>query len=426
MTVLASELYAPSGRLRAVSDARLVASLPGAFVGEVCEVRDRDATLEAEVVALRPEGVVLSVLGDVAGLSECAEIRRARRRAMVGAGPGLVGRVIDGCGRLLDGAGPLEGSTVQVPLRRSAPPPMERPLVSEPFATGIRVIDGCLTLARGQRIGIFGEAGAGKSSLLGALVRGSSAEICVVALVGERGREVGEFVARTLGPEAMASSVVVAATSDRPAMERIRAAECATAIAEHFRSCGHHVLLVVDSLTRHARAQRDVGLSAGETPVRRGFPPSVFAGLPCLLERAGLSGSGSITAIYTVLTEGDGDDDPIADEVRGILDGHLQLSPELARRGHYPAIDVTRSKSRLMAEVAAPGHAAAAGEIAADLAMREELEFLRRVGELQPGRDPTADRALERMPGIDAFLRQPLHEASDFEETVVALEGLVR
>ena len=289
---------------------------------------------------------------------------------------------------------------------------------------GIRVIDGLLTCGEGQRIGIYGAPGTGKSSLLASIVKGAEADVAVVALIGERGREVREFVERHLGEEGRKKSVLVVATSDRSAMERVKAAYVATAIAEYFRDQNLRVLLLIDSITRFARAQREIGLAAGEPPTRRGFPPSVFAELPRLMERAGAGSTGSITAFYSILMEGDGTADPISEESRGILDGHITLSPKLGSAGHYPAIDVLESRSRVMETVASQAHNQAATHLRALMARHQEIELLLRVGEYQPGSDPIADEAVRKIEAIRAFLRQGENERTGFAESVQRLQGL--
>jgi type III secretion protein N (ATPase) len=294
-----------------------------------------------------------------------------------------------------------------------------------PLATGVRAIDAALTVGEGQRVGIFAMAGGGKSTLLGMLARQARADVNVIALVGERGREVREFLDDSLGEDGLARSVVVVSTSDRPALERVRAAYAATAIAEDFRAEGRRVLLLVDSVTRFARGLRELGLSALEPPVRRGFPPSVFAELPRLFERAGNDAQGSITAFYTVLAEDDDNSDPVAEEVRSILDGHIVLSRQLAQAHHYPAIDVLGSASRVFTRVAGEAHREAAARLRALLARHAEIEFLLRVGEYQAGSDPLADAAIERMPALRALLTQGADEASGFGETIARLQEVV-
>ena len=405
--IAAARVVVRSGRITGATGSVLRARLPGAAIGEVCELLDADGAprLRAEVIGFRDGEVVLVPIGDLAGLPMDAEVRATGAPRSGAVGDALLGRVIDAAGRPLDGA-PAAVGLVDRPLHRAPPAPLERALIDTPLPTGVRAIDGLLTCARGQRVGIFGEPGGGKSTLLGALVRGTACDVCVVCLVGERGREVREFLERTLGPDALARSVVVVATSDRPAIERTSAADLATCVAEWFRDQGKDVLLVLDSLTRFARAEREIALNAGELPARRGFPNSVLARLPGLLERAGPAASGSITAFYTVLVEGDGTGDPVAEEVRSILDGHVVLSAELAARAHYPAIDVLRSRSRLADAVVAPDHRRDAVEFTSLWAKHEEIAFLLQVGEYRAGQDPRADRAVERHDAMEAFLRQ--------------------
>jgi type III secretion protein N (ATPase) len=335
-----------------------------------------------------------------------------------------MGRVVDGLGRPLDGAAPIEGELVLVD--RDPPRALERRLVTRPLATGVRAIDGLLTLGEGQRLGLFAGSGVGKSTLLGSLARGTEADVVVVALVGERGREVGEFLERSLGPEGRRKSVVVVATRDVAALERLRAAQVATAYAEHFRDAGARVLLLVDSITRFARAQREVGLAAGEPPVRRGYPPSAFSVLPRLLERSGQSARGSITAVYAVLVEGGDMDEPVADEVRGILDGHVVLDRAVGARGRYPAIDVTASLSRVMSSVVAPEHRDAARRLRSLVATYESKRDLVTLGAYAKGADKELDEAMSRMPRIEAFLAQTPDEQSPLAATVAALIEAVR
>ncbi|CAK0762639.1 flagellum-specific ATP synthase FliI (fragment) [Gammaproteobacteria bacterium] len=298
--------------------------------------------------------------------------------------------------------------------------------MSQPLPLGLRVLDGLLTCGEGQRMGIFAAAGGGKSTLLSSLVRGAQVDVCVLALIGERGREVREFLDRDLGPEGLARSVVVIATSDRTAMERAKAAYVATAVAEYFRDRNQRVLLLMDSVTRFARALREIGLAAGEPPTRRGFPPSVFATLPQLMERAGQSDKGSITALYTVLVEGDDMTEPVADETRSILDGHIVLSRKLASANHYPAIDVLASISRVMSAVATRDHKEAAGRLRNLLAKYQDVELLVKIGEYQKGSDPVADQALAKIDAINRFLRQGTDERSRFEDTLETLKAMMR
>jgi ATP synthase in type III secretion protein N len=404
------------GRVEAVSGLAIRASLPGAFVGEhVVIARARGGALGAEVVGLERDRAVLLAHGETGGLSTGDAVKPSGHPLRVPVGSALLGRVVDGLGRPLDDGPALAGSA---PISAEPPPALERPLIGATLATGIRAIDGLLTLGRGQRVGLFAGSGVGKSSLLAQIARQTEAEAFVVALVGERGREVREFLEEGLGPEGRARGVVVVATSDRPALERMRAVDVATRIAESLRDEGKDVLLLVDSVTRFARAAREVGLSAGEPPTRRAFPPSVFAALPRLLERAGLAERGSITALYTVLVEAGDLDEPIADEIRGILDGHIVLDRALASRGHFPAIDVLASLSRLFPKLASGEHQAAAARLRALLAALAEKLDLHAMGAYEAGRDPLFDRALARRDAIDAFLRQGPLEREAFETTV--------
>jgi type III secretion protein N (ATPase) len=337
----------------------------------------------------------------------------------------LLGRVVDGLGRPFDG-GPAIDDGEPVPVDGNPPAPLDRRPVAKAIATGVRVVDGLLTLGEGQRVGLFAGSGVGKSTLLGQMARGAAADVVVVALVGERGREVGEFLERSLGPEGRRKSIVVAATSDVAALERLRAAQVATAYAEYFRERGARVFLLVDSVTRFARAQREVGLAAGEPPARRGYPPSVFAMLPRLLERSGQSSRGSITAVYTVLVEGGDMDEPIADEVRGILDGHIVLDRAVAARGRYPAVDVAVSLSRVMETIVSPPHREAAARLRALVATYEAKRDLVIMGAYAKGSDKELDEAIARMPRIDAFLRQAADERTAFDDTVKSLATAVR
>jgi type III secretion protein N (ATPase) len=331
---------------------------------------------------------------------------------------------VDGLGRPIDGAGPIT-SGVSMPVDADPPIALDRRPVHRPLSTGVRVLDGLLTMGEGQRVGLFAGSGVGKSMLLGAIARGTAADVVIVALVGERGREVGEFLERALGAEGRRRSIVVVATSDVAALERLRAAQVATAYAEYFRDQGQSVMLLVDSVTRFARAQREVGLAAGEPPARRGYPPSVFAMLPRLLERSGQGARGAITAIYTVLVEGGDMDEPIADEVRGILDGHVVLDRSIAARGRYPAVDPTVSLSRVMDSVVAAEHRAAAARLRALVAHYEAKRDLVMLGGYAKGSDAELDEAMARMPKIEQFMHQSPLDRAAFEETVAALMRVV-
>jgi type III secretion protein N (ATPase) len=388
------------------------------------EIDTREGVLDAEVAALRGDAALLVPLGEVRAARPGDRVRPTGRGATVGVGRALLGRVVDALGRPLDGA-PAPRGLVPWAVERPAPAPLERARLRRPLVTGVRAIDGLATLAEGQRIGLFAGPGAGKSTLLGRLARDAAADVCVVGLVGERGREVREFVEDALGARGLARSVVVAATSDAPAVLRARAALVATAVAEWFaRVEGRSVLLLVDSLTRFARAVREVGLAAGEPPVRQGFPARVFAELPRLLERAGTGPGAPVTAVYTVLGHRDAAEDPLSAEVRGLLDGHVVLDEALAAAGRHPAVDVLASLSRAMPVVAAPEHRAAAARVREVLARWEGARDLVAAGAWRPGADPELDRALERTPAVERFLRQGPGPVP-LEETVAALSGLV-
>ena len=393
-------------------------------MGELCELRRRDGTLmqRAEVVGITRQYALLAPFGSMTGLSRSTRVTGSGEPLSVAVGEQLLGRVLDGLGEPSDGGGPIEAEC-RVPVFAPAPDPLERRMIETQMPTGVRVIDGLMALGEGQRMGIFAAAGVGKSTLLGMLARGTECDINVIVLIGERGREVREFIELILGEEGMARSVVVCATSDRSSIERAKAAYVGTAIAEYFRDCGLRVLLMMDSLTRFARAQREIGLSAGEPPTRRGFPPSVFAELPRILERAGMGREGSITALYTVLAEDEEGGDPVSEEVRGILDGHLVLSRKIAARNRYPAIDVLNSLSRVMPQIASPEHCASAGRMRQLMAKYDEIEMLLQIGEYRQGSDPLADESITFHEEIEAFLRQRTDELASIDETRNLLAG---
>jgi type III secretion protein N (ATPase) len=403
-----------------------------ARIGQQCEVfdpaqADGEEALTAEVIGFSGSELMLAPYGSLRRLAVGAAVRALADDASVPAGDGVLGRVIDAFGRSLDGA-PLAASRLRpAPLHAPAPAPLARRPIALPFPTGVRAIDSTLTVGEGQRVGIFAMAGCGKSTLLGMLARHARADVNVIALVGERGREVREFLDDCLGAAGLARSVVVVSTSDRPALERVRAAYAATAIAEGFRRDGRRVLLLVDSVTRFARGLRELGLSALEPPVRRGYPPSVFAELPRLFERAGNDAAGSITAFYTVLVEDDDQGDPVAEEVRSILDGHIVLSRDLVHAHHYPAIDVLASVSRVFTRIASREHQNSAGALRQLLNAYREVEFLLRIGEYQPGgANQAADRAIERIDAVRAFLQQQVDDANDFDATLTRLAQIIR
>jgi flagellum-specific ATP synthase len=387
-----------------------------AEVGEVCMVgTDRNrAAVSAEVVGFREGRTLLMPLGELHGIGPGTRVLATGAPFRIEVGDALLGRMVDGLGIPDDGLstpGAVARSTIAAP-----PGALSRPRISERVGLGVRALDGLVPCGRGQRLGIFAGSGVGKSSLLGMIARSTSASINVIALVGERGREVREFIERDLG-DALERSVVIVATSDQPALVRIKAAFTATTIAEHFRDQGHDVMLMMDSVTRFAMAQREVGLAIGEPPATRGYTPSVFALLPRLLERAGTSTTGSITALYTVLVDGDDMNEPIADAVRSILDGHVVLTRSLAHAGHYPAIDVLQSVSRLVGEIVPPDVAAAGGSVRTALAVLREKEDLVAIGAYQPGTDPALDTALAHRARIEGLLRQPVHERSEPADT---------
>ena len=397
-----------------------------AAIGELCYLRNPGDTrfeLAAEVVGVARQHTLLTPLGPLDGIASTTEVYATGKQASVPVGEGLLGRVLDAHGAPIDGKGSL-GTTVDAPIYAPSPNPLSRKLIDRPFSTGVRAIDAVMTAGEGQRIGIFAVAGGGKSTLLGMLARGGDADVNVIVLVGERGREVNEFISDNLGAEGLAKSVVVVATSDRPALERSRAAWVGTAIAEHFRDQGKRVLLLVDSVTRFARALRDVGLAIGEPPARRGFPPSVFSEMPKLFERAGNNDKGSITAFYTVLAEDEDGGDPIVEEVRSILDGHIVLSRKLAAAYHYPAIDVLTSLSRTMPRVVDKPHLRAAGQLRKYLAKHQDIELLLQLGEYKRGTDPDADIAIEKIGPIRNLLQQSEHELVPFDTSSSALRKL--
>ncbi len=413
------------GRVIQVVGSIIKAVVQGARIGEICTLRNYfdDWELKAEVVGFSKDAALLTPLGDLQGISSSTEVIPSGQVHMVPVGEGLFGRVLDGLGDPLDGRPPIRPETYY-PVYADPPNPMKRRIIDTVLPLGVRTLDGMLTCGEGQRMGIFAAAGVGKSTLLSCIVKGTEAEVVVLALVGERGREVREFIEHDLGPEGMKRTVVVVSTSDRPAMERLKASYVATAIAEYFRDKGRRVLLMMDSVTRFGRALREIGLAAGEPPTRRGFPPSVFASLPKLMERAGTSDKGSITALYTVLVEGDDMNEPIADETRSILDGHIVLSRKLAAANHYPAIDVLESVSRVMPAVSSPEHKKAAGRLRSLLAKYQEVELLIQIGEYKEGTDALADEAIEKLERINAFLCQGLDERSNLEQAVEQLMEL--
>ena len=398
---------------------------PPVAVGEMCRITSPEGGyVPAEVVGFRGNRVMLMPLGSLEGIAPGHLVSSEREPFRVPVGIGLLGRVLDGLGHPIDSAGPLMAEGMRSAL--GAPPdPLKRARIKEPIATGIRTIDALLTCGKGQRIGIFSGSGVGKSILLGMIARNTSAQANVIALLGERGREVREFIEKYLGEEGLKRSVVVAVTSDQPSLIRIKGAQVATAIAEDFRDKGMDVMLMMDSVTRLAMAQREIGLTVGEPPTTRGYTPSVFAMLPRLLERSGASDRGSITGIYTVLVEGDDMNEPVADAVRSILDGHIVLSRKIAARNHYPAIDVLESVSRLMFDIVDNEHLEAARALLEHLAVYRDAEDLVNIGAYVQGSNPKIDIALQKIDAIQNFLKQGIGDKGDFKDTLRHLQDLV-
>jgi flagellum-specific ATP synthase len=420
-----ADLVRPLGKVAKVVGLALEATGVTAPVGELCQIRSRHGLLTAEVVGFRDGRLLLMPLGDLAGVEPGGEVLALGRPATVPVGPGLVGRVIDGMGRPIDERGPLAAEGERAIAAHAPPSPLGRRRITEPLETGIRAVDAVLPIGRGQRVGIFAGSGVGKSVLLGSLAAHAAADVNVIALVGERGREVREFVERDLGPAGLARSVVVVATADEPPLVRRQAAFAATTVAEFFRDAGRTVLFMMDSLTRLAMAQREIGLAVGEPPATRGYPPSVFALLPRLLERAGTSAHrGDITGLYTVLVEGDDMNDPVADASRAILDGHIVLTRELASANHFPAIDVLASISRLADDLLTPAEYQAASALRDHLATYRAARDLVAVGAYVAGSDPRIDRALGALDAVNQFLRQGRQERSTRAQTMARLLAL--
>ncbi|WP_294086076.1 FliI/YscN family ATPase [Sphaerobacter sp.] len=396
-------------------------------IGDICHIypsRSEEGRITAEVVGFRDDRLVLVPLAELRGVRSGSRVVARRTSYSVQVGPELLGRVIDGLGRPIDGQGPLLCRD-ETRLSSSPPDPLSRMPIEDPLPTGIRAIDALITCGRGQRLGIFAGSGVGKSTLLGMICRNADCDVRVVALIGERGREVQEFIERDLGPEGLARSVVVVSTSDQPALLRLKAAWTATMIAEYFRDRGLNVALLMDSVTRLAMAQREIGLAVGEPPTTRGYTPSVFALLPRLLERAGNAERGSITAFYTVLVEGDDLTEPVTDAVRGILDGHIYLSRKLADSGHFPAIEVLGSVSRLMNAIVDERHRRLAAEMRELMAAYEGARDLIEIGAYAAGSNPVVDRAIDRMPRIREFLRQAPDEPARMDETLDRLAAVL-
>jgi FliI/YscN family ATPase len=420
-----AELARPLGKVSQVLGLALEVTGLAASIGDRCEIATAGVPLPAEVVGFRADRLLLMPIGDLAGVRPGAIVRAGLGPLAVDVSDALLGRVVDAFARPIDGGAPVPPGAPRA-IHRRPPPVLDRRRIAEPLETGIRALDALLPVGRGQRIGIFAGSGVGKSVLLGSLARHAGSDVNVIALVGERGREVREFVERDLGPEGLARSVLVVATSDEPALVRRQAAFVATTVAEHFRDQGRAVLLMMDSVTRFAMAQREIGLAVGEPPATRGYPPSVFALFPRLLERAGTTEhGGSITGLYTVLVEGDDMNDPVADTARAILDGHVVLTRELASAGHFPAIDVLGSVSRLAGDLLTRHESQAATALRAHLATYRDARDLVAIGAYVRGSDPAIDRALELLPAITAFLRQGHDERTSRDESARQLRALV-
>jgi flagellum-specific ATP synthase len=420
------ESYRNMGKIEKIIGMTIEASGPTCNIGDVCRIfsKDMHSHIFAEVVGFNSENVLLMPYTDIEGIGPGSIVDNTGEKLMVQTGEKLIGRIIDAIGKPLDDGPPVE-YTGTIPISGIPVNPLTRPKIAEPIELGVKAIDGVMTLGKGQRIGIFAGSGVGKSTLMGMVARKVKADLNVIALVGERGREVREFIENDLGEEGMARSVVVVATSDQPAMMRNKCPLTATAIAEYFMQQGKDVLLMMDNLTRFAMAQREVGLSIGEPPIARGYTPSIYSALPKLLERAGCFERGSITGIYAVLVEGDDTNEPIADTVRGIIDGHIVLSRKIAARNHYPAIDILNSVSRLMVLVTPQEHQDLANRLRNLLALYETNSDLIAIGAYKKGTNPALDEAINKIDAINGFLCQKVKESFDLDETVKMLEQVV-
>ncbi|MBT2657834.1 flagellar protein export ATPase FliI [Bacillus sp. ISL-18] len=407
-----------NGKITQIIGLTIESQGPDVRIGELCEIypSQSQTPIQAEVVGIRENKVLLMPLGEVRSIGPGCDVVASGKPMMVKAGNQLLGRIIDGLGNPMDGK-PLPFGLEEVPTHAMPPNPLSRPRIHSPLSVGVRTIDGLLTMGKGQRVGIFAGSGVGKSTLLGMISRNTTADVNVIALIGERGREVLDFIEQNLGEEGLKKSVVIVATSDQPALIRIKGALTATSIAEYFRDQGKNVLLVMDSVTRFAMAQREIGLAIGEPPTTKGYTPSVFAMLPQLLERAGTGPKGSISAIYTVLVDGDDMNEPIADAVRGILDGHIVLNRAIGGKGIFPAIDVLNSASRVMTEITSNEHLAAASQFKKLMAAYKDAEDLINIGAYKKGSNRTIDLAVRLKAQMDQFLRQGIYEPSQLEET---------
>ncbi len=412
------------GRVLSIKGLLIEATSPRGTIGDMCYLQTDEGRIKAEIVGFDSNKIRLMALENTIGIRPGSRVEVQSQPMQVPVGESILGRILNGYGEPIDGKGPIRNADY-VPVNREAPPLLTRQRIREPLPTGVRAIDGVITIGRGQRVGLFAGSGVGKSVLLGMLARYTKADVNVIALIGERGREVREFVEGSLGAEALANSVVVVATAEQPATLRTRAAFVATRIAEYFRNAGLHVMLLMDSLTRVAMAQREIGLANGEPPTTKGYTPSVFALLPSLLERAGADESGTITGLYTVLVEGDDMDEPISDTARSILDGHIVLRRRLANKGHFPAIDVLESISRVKNDVTSSEHQHMVRQVLEQLATYREAEDLINVGAYVAGSNPAIDRAIKNRGNVLKFLQQQVNEVSEFEETINSLGALV-
>lgn len=422
------QLTTVHGRITEIIGTLIRAVVPHVKVGEVCIIkREGLEPLHTVVAGFTREEVILSPLGTMEGIGSSSEVIPLHRPLNIKVGPGLLGRVLNGLGEPLDveEKGPLDAPE-DYPVVQAPPDPLQREVIHEPISVGVRAIDGVLTVGKGQRVGVFAAAGGGKSTLLGMMARNAVADVNVIALIGERGREVREFIEDSLGEEGMARSVLVVSTSDQPSELRLNAAYVGTAIAEYFRDQGKSVILMMDSVTRFARALREIGLAAGEPPARAGYTPSVFSNLPKLLERAGNSDKGAITAFYTVLVAGDDMNEPVADETRSILDGHIILSADLAAQYHYPAIDILRSASRVLSAITEEDQRKCIGKLREVLANYKKNELLIKIGEYKRGSDKDADYAIDHHDAVIRFLKQATDEKVTFEETLQQLKLIFR
>ena len=420
-------LFKKMGKVVNVIGLTIESAGPDARLGDICQVfpaggQETGKSIMAEVVGFKSGMTQLMPYEVTDGIGSGSIVENTNMPLMVEITDGILGKTLDGLGRPVDGSS-FE-ATARYPVEAAPPDPLEREIIDEVLPLGVKAVDGLLTVGKGQRIGIFAGSGVGKSTLMGMFARNTTAQVNVIALIGERGREVREFIERDLGPEGMARSVVVVATSDKPALERNKAAKTATAIAEYFRDQGKDVLLMMDSLTRFSMAQREIGLASGEPPVSRGYPPSVYAEMPKLLERAGRSDKGSITGLYTVLVDGDDFNEPITDTARSILDGHIMLNRKLAHKNHYPAIDVLQSISRCMSSIATREHKAMAGKLKNVLATYQEAEDLINIGAYKAGSNPDIDYAISKIGQVNEFLMQDVDTKTDFEETVEEMQAI--